>query len=139
MQMVTQENALRESGNATGPPASRPDEPGEAFFLDMRPGRCSTVQLPLGGGGSTARFDAAVVDAPKVTAASAVQDCSVFIVPQVREQHARSGMKAFGWPQRHGAQCSTSKFTDTMQMQSRVLQDLGASGPHMPCRDLLRR
>ena len=91
MQMVAQENALRESGDAAGLPPRRHDEPDEAFFLDMRPGRSSSVQMPLGGSGGTARFDAVVVDAPKATAAAAVQDCSVFIVPQVREHHAADG------------------------------------------------
>jgi len=91
-QMVAAENALRESSDASGPPPPRrPEEPAEAFFLDMRPGRSSTVQLPLGAGNGTARFDAVVVDAPKATAASAVQDCSVFIVPQVRHHNATDG------------------------------------------------
>ena len=95
MQMVAQENALRESGDALGPPMRRPDEPDEAFFLDMHPGRSSTVQLPLGGG-NAARFDAVVVDAPKATAASAVQDCSVFIVPQVQGLHVTDDSSSQG-------------------------------------------
>jgi len=108
--MVSQENALRESGDASSPPPRRPDEPDEAFFLDMHPGRSSAVQLPLGGGGGdTARFDAVVVDAPKAKAASAVQDCSVFIVPQVRGHHVTDGRLLTGRVPTHGAHCMKAR------------------------------
>ena len=85
LQMVAEENALRKSGGATGPAPRQPDGPDEAFFLDARPGRRFSVTLPLGGDSSKARFDAVVVDAPAETAETAAQDCSVFIVPQVRD------------------------------------------------------
>ena len=80
--MVTNENALREHGVAPSIRRRRA-EPDEAYFLQVRPGRSTAVPLPLGYDDAGARFDAVVVDAPKAQAQRAVQECSVFIVPQV--------------------------------------------------------
>ena len=101
VQMVTEENALRKRGADAAPARRIGAEMDESSFLQLRPGRSTTVLLPLGHDDTDARFDAVVADAPKAQAQTAVQECSVFIVPQVRGyarcNECRSASQAGVW------------------------------------------
>lgn len=95
-QIVEAENESRTSGHTLPPQTLAPQQqlvPDAVYFLDLHPGTRTELVLPLHqasqtlsakkSGALVGRFDAVVLDAAEEMAHAAIQECSVFIVPQV--------------------------------------------------------